>query len=68
VFDEYNEVLKLAYDGKAIFAVPAFRSFYWFSSGQIDAMMKFAHFTLTGGFGLKTGHSRTKKVEDLLSF
>lgn len=70
VFDETNEVLKLAYDGKAVFVVPAFRTYYWFNSGQVDTMMQFAHFPLTGGFGSKTGSYsyNTKNVQALLSF
>ena len=69
VFDETNEVLKLAYDGKAVFVVPAFRAFYWFNAGQVDTMMKMAHFPLES-FGRKTGpfSCNTKGVEALLSF
>ena len=68
VFDETNEVLKLAYDGKAVFVVPAFRSYYWFNSGQVDTMMHHAHFPLTGGFGSKAKRDPYKAVKDLLSF
>lgn len=46
VYDKYNEILKLAYDGKAVFVVPAFREFYWFDEKQVNTMMKKAHFPL----------------------
>ncbi len=70
VFDKTNEVLKLAYDGKAVFVVPAFRAFYWFNAGQVDPMMNMSHFPLARGFGHKTGpfSYNTKAVEALLDF
>lgn len=48
VYDETNEILKLAYDGTAVFVVPAFRANYWFDKRQVnvDTMMEKAHFKL----------------------
>ena len=70
VFDKTNEVLKLAYDGKAVFVVPAFRAFYWFNAGQVDPMMNMSHFPLAKGFGHKTGQFsyNTDDVKALLKF
>jgi hypothetical protein len=71
-FDENNEILKLAYDGQAIFVIPAFRSRdwlpYWFNHQQIDIMMKCAHLSLNS-FGIKIRECcyDTTKLEKLLT-
>lgn len=66
VFDETNEILKLAYDEKAVFVVPAFRAWYWFNTRQVDTMMDKAHFPLKS-FGCELTYD-TEVVKALLTF
>jgi|GEM_PF-3557842 len=62
-FDEDNEVLKLAYDGKFVSVVPSRKvAVRWHRFGFSDAMMRQSHFTLPGGFGDAKNYYSTKKA------